>query len=122
MTTALNRRARLLLMLMGSLVALSLGLISGPAAAEASTSNYCTGSLGASKECVGSSRWLYQTYGWGDQASVCVSITYWMGPTCSAGAGAGAYSGRIGQHVYSSPWIKNNSGISNFVHGVALTY
>ena len=122
MTTVLSRKAKSTLVLMASVLALTLALIAGPASAQASTSNYCGGWLGGGQSCEGSARYLYQTYGWGDQGSVCVSVVGWMGPTCSSGAGAGVYSGQIGSNVFAAPWIQNNSGGSNFVHGVALTH
>lgn len=122
MTTAISRRMRLGLVLLGSILALTLGLISGPASAQASVSNYCGGWLGSGKLCEGAPRYLYQTYGWGDQGAVCVSVVHWMGPTCSSGAGAGVYSGQIGTNVWAVPWIQNIAGGANFVHGVALTH
>lgn len=122
MTAVLSRKLKAPLLLAASLLVLILGLISGPASAQASTSNYCGGWLSAGKICEGSARYLYQTYGWGDQGSVCVSVVLYMGPTCSSGAGAGVYSGQIGSNVWATPWIQNNSGGSNFVHGVALTH
>jgi len=123
MAISLNRRAKLTLLLLGSLLALTLGLISGPAAAQASTSNYCGGWKGPWVDCGGASRQLYQTYGWGDQASVCVGMTYSSGGwSCSSGAGSGVYSGQLAYNVTDIPRIKNNSGVNNYVHGVALTH
>lgn len=122
MTNALTRKAKAGLVLIGAVLALTLSLMSGPASAQASVSNYCGTWLGGGQICEGAARSLYQTYGWGDQGSVCVSVVGWMGPTCSGGAGAGVYSGQIGSNVWAIPWIKNNTGGSNFVHGVALTH
>ena len=122
MNAVLSRKTKATLVLMASVLALTMGLLSGPASAQASTSNYCTGWLGGGSICEGAPRQLYQTYGWGDQGSVCVSVVLWMGPTCSSGAGAGVYSGQISSNVYATPWIKNNIGGSNFVHGVVLTH
>ncbi len=122
MSTAISRKAKLTLVLLGSLLALTLGLVSGPAPANASTSGYCTGWLGASNQCTGAHRYLYQAYGWGDQASVCVGLAYWTGWSCSSGAGAGVYSAAVPVNVSTSPVISNNSGKNNFVHGIALTY
>jgi hypothetical protein len=119
MVTTLSRKARLGLMLLGSLLALTLGLITGPASAEAATSTYCTGWQGAWGNCAGAARTLYQTYGWGDQAPVCVSVGGW-GYRCSSAAGAGVYSDRVPFNWYNTPNIVNNSGKTNFVHGVAL--
>jgi hypothetical protein len=42
MSTAISQKMRLTLMLLGTLLALTLGLVSGPASAQAATSNYCT--------------------------------------------------------------------------------
>lgn len=120
MTTALNRKGRLFLVLFGSLAALSLGLLTGSGSAQAATSNYCTGWLGGQQDCGGAARSVYQVYGWGDQGAVCVGIYGWTGPSCSSGAGSGVYSGRMPSPVYSSLYMHNNSNGSNFVHGVAL--
>ena len=90
--------------------------------AKASTSTYCGGSLGGYLACTGEKRWLYQTYGWGDQGSVCVSIVEYPVYACSAGAGSGVYSGNVGSNVFKYPYIRNNIGSPNFVHGVALTH
>ncbi len=120
MTTAISRRARLALVLLGSLCALFLGLISGPAPAQAAVSNYCTGWLGGNQGCVGASRWMYQSYGWGDQHSVCVAVHPGYPLACSSGAGSGVYSARY-QPWHFSPTIVNGHLYSaNFVHGVAL--
>jgi hypothetical protein len=121
MVTALNRKARLTLVLLGSLLALTLGVASGPASAEASTSPYCGGWKSAWQDCTGALRYLYQTYGWGDQASVCVAVAPGYGTACSSGAGNGVYSARLDTNHYVDPWIKNNSGGNNYVHGVALS-
>jgi len=93
-----------------------------PAQANASTSTYCGGWKSPWQECTGGSRPMYQPYGWGDQASVCVGIGGWTGPSCSSGAGAGVYSGKMYANITTYPWIKNNSGGNNYVHGVVLTY
>jgi len=121
MTTALTRRGRLLLMLFGSLAALSIGLISGAGSAQAATSTYCAGNLSANRTCTGERRSLHQTYGWGDQAGVCVGIAEIPGEGCTSSAGTGVYSPNTGANVFKYPYIRNNSGITNFVHGVALS-
>lgn len=121
MTTALNRRARLFLLLLGSVAALGVGLVSGPGSAQAATTTYCAGNLGASQTCVGERRWLHQTYGWGDQAGVCVGIVEIPGEGCTSSAGTGVYSPNTGSNVFKYPYIRNNSGKTNFVHGVALS-
>lgn len=119
MSTAISRKAKLSIALMGCLCALALGLISGPASSQAATSSYCTGWLGAWGNCSGAARVLYQTYGWGDQGKVCVSINGW-GYQCSSGAGVGVYSDRYPGNWYNNPSIANTTGGSNFVHGIAL--
>jgi hypothetical protein len=119
MSTAISRRAKLAFTLLGSLCALSLGLISGPASAQAATSGYCTGWLGGQQSCAGAYRTLYQVYGWGDQGPVCVAIDG-HAAYCSAGAGAGVYSAPVAVQ-WNRPLIWNVNGYkSNFVHGVAL--
>ena len=120
MPAALNRM-KFWLAALASLIALATA-VAMPAAADASTSNYCGGWKSAHQECGGESRWLYQTYGWGDQASVCVGIGGWTGTSCSSGAGAGVYSGQMPSNVFSWPYISNNSNGNNYVHGVALTH
>lgn len=122
MAIALSRKAKTGLVILGCIMALTLSLLSGPASAQASTSNYCTGWLGGGGSCTGASRYLYQAYGWGDQGSVCVAMAYYTGWSCSSGAGAGVYSGQMFQNVATSPLISNNYGGNNYVHGVALTH
>ncbi len=119
MPVALNRM-KFWLAAIGSVVALA--LVVQPATAGASTSPYCGGWKSPYQECGGEGRWLYQTYGWGDQASVCVGIGGWTGISCSSGAGSGVYSGQMPSNVHSWPYIKNNSNGNNYVHGVALTH
>jgi len=104
-----------------SLMALAVA-IAMPAAANASTSNYCGGWKSPHQECSGEARWVYQTYGWGDQASVCVGIGGWTGVSCSSGAGSGVYSGQMASNVYSWLYLSNNSNVNNYTHGVALTH
>jgi hypothetical protein len=119
MVTAISRRAKLGLVLMGSLCALALGLISGPAPAQAAWSNYCVGWQGGYGYCDGAQRLLYQTYGWGDQGRVCVAVQRGYSQNCSSGAGQGVYSPVWGPgHFF--PFISNNTAGANFVHGVAL--
>jgi hypothetical protein len=120
MTTALNQRARLLLMLLGSLAALCIGMTSGPDSAHAATSTYCTGWQNPGGFCSGAPRTLYQTYGWGDQGGVCVAPHLGWPRGCTSSAGTGVYSPRLSQPSYLNPYIANNSGGANFVHGVAL--
>lgn len=107
--------------------------LSSPSGAEASTSGYCGNqTLGGYGTCYGAWRVLYQTYGWGDQHSVCVWASYGSpGETPLGGGGYKACSGGPAQGVYSPayweniglyPGIKNNAAGNNTVHGVALTH
>jgi hypothetical protein len=120
MTTALDRKGRLLLMLLGCVAALSIGLTSGSGSAQAATSTYCAGWQNPGGFCSGSPRTLYQTYGWGDQTGVCVAVHLGWPRGCTSSAGTGVYSPRLASPSYLNPYIANNGGVSNFVHGVAL--
>jgi hypothetical protein len=122
MVTALNRKVRLTLTLVGAMMALSVGLIAGPAAAQASTSNYCGGVLNSGAYCFGAARWQYHTYGWGDQQGVCVGIVGYPSEACTYAANTGVYSAHVGSNVWAQPFIHNLPGVSNNVHGVALTH
>jgi hypothetical protein len=122
MDTARIRMPRKALMLVGCLVALSLGLITGPASAQASTSSYCGGTLSSRAWCAGATRWLYQTYGWGDQGGVCVAVSGYASLACTNAANTGVYSANVGSNVWTQPTIQNNTGYPNYVHGVALTH
>ena len=99
-----------------------LAAVALPAQADASTSSYCGGWKNPWEACNGAQRWLYQTYGWGDQGAVCVLIAGWTGANCSSGAGAGVYSPQLSSDVNGYPRIMNNTGGNNYVHGVALTH
>lgn len=94
----------------------------GPAAAQASTSNYCGGTLNTGGWCLGAERWLYQTYGWGDQGGVCVSVFEATAIACTSAANTGVYSPNAGSNVWKRPYIRNNVSGANNVHGVALTH
>ena len=134
MVTACSRKIRQSLILLGSMLALTLGLILGPASAQASidsmsgpasvqsTSEYCGGWQGPYTGCNGAARSQYQVYGWGDQGTVCVGIVSVTGLSCSSGAGSGVYSAAYFENVYSTPYIENRSGGNNFVHGISLAY
>lgn len=122
MATVLHRKGRVSVGLLAITIALALSLVAGSASARASTSTYCGGWLGPVGECYGASRALYQTYGWGEQAGVCVGIEYWGTAYCTTNANTGVYSWNIGMNVQARPWIRNNSSGNNLVHGVALTY
>jgi hypothetical protein len=113
-------RMKFWLAAIGSVVALAIAVL--PATASASTSPYCGGWKGPWGGCEGAGRQLYQVYGWGDQASVCVYIVHSTGYSCSSGAGSGVYSGQLPFNVTDIPAIKNNSGVNNFLHGVAFTH
>jgi hypothetical protein len=39
---------------------------------------------------------------------------------CTSSAGTGVYSPRLAENHYRNPYIANNSGVTNFVHGIAL--
>jgi hypothetical protein len=121
MSSVLSRKARLTLTLLGAVVALSLALFAGPSAAHAETTTYCGGNLPGQYYCYGAKRWLYQTYGWGDQGGVCVWIVEYTGKSCSSGAGNGVYSARFGSDVHQLPAIGNAIWSTNFVHGIALS-
>jgi hypothetical protein len=88
-----------------------------PAGAQAAESPYCGGWLGSFGSCNGLSRWLWGVQGWGDHASVCVGTSFYESTACSSGANHYAYAPQ--KYQYQSPWIQNNSGINNLVHGIA---
>jgi hypothetical protein len=119
MPVVLNRM-KFWLAAIGAMVALGIA-VAQPATADAYT-EYCGGWKSGGQECWGGARSLYQTYGWGDQGPVCVSISGYFGPSCSSQAGAGVYSGAMWTNVWATPWLKNNSGGNNFVHGFAFTH
>lgn len=115
-------KPRKALMVLGCLLALSVGLITGPASAQASTSSYCGGTLGVGGYCLGAYRWLYQAYGWGDQGGVCVGVFEATVRACTTAANTGVYSPATVNNVWERPIIWNYFNGSNFVHGVALTH
>jgi hypothetical protein len=123
MVTAMQRKTKLGLALLGSVLALSLCLMSGPASAQAGISTYCGGWLGVSNFCFGASRQLYEVYGWGDQGGVCVAVWGHSTINCAKNANQGVYSGTgQGYNVDASPYIHNYYNGNNFVHGLAGTY
>jgi len=124
MITAMRRHTKLGLALLASTLALTLGLISGAASAQAAISTYCGGWLyGASEPCFGAQRWLYEVYGWGEQGGVCVEISNQSTMACVNKANQGVYSGtKLGYNTWGTPVIVNYSGGSNFVHGLAGRY
>lgn len=118
MSTAVLRKGRAVLLLSAILLILPLALLGGTATAQASSSGYCTGTLGPWGNCKGAQRTFTQLYGWGDQGRVCVG-SWGSQVYCSSGAGAGVYS-----PVYPPtnwyPYITNGVGQNNFVHGIAI--
>lgn len=124
MTETTGRRSAGFLALAGIVLVLAMAALgSSPPSAEASTSPYCNNqTLSNYGACVGAARVLYQTYGWGDQRSVCVWYRYLWGSSgnaCSSGPGVGVYSAV----TYQFPWepgINVNAPGSSVVHGVAL--
>ncbi len=112
---------RRMLALTGLVVVFGLLLLLGSSSgAKAETlSSYCGNqTLAGYESCWGAQRTLYAVYGWGDQHSVCVGTSAYTNTVCSSGAGAGAYA-PVGTTDYLWPWIQNNAGGSNRVHGVA---
>jgi hypothetical protein len=114
------RQPRILLALFGTVAALCLGLL-GPKPAEASWANFCNpATLGGYGECVGTTQYLNQVYGWGDQHSVCVeAYPYNSSRRCSSGPGAGVYTPAMG-NIVAQPRILNNAAGTTTVHGVVL--
>ncbi len=88
--------------------------------ASASISNYCGGTLAAGAICEGAARYEYQTYGWADSGGVCVWVNNQATMACITGT-SGVYSGNIGANYWGQPGIWN-IGITQTVHGVALTH
>lgn len=122
MVYVIQRKTKVGLALFGSVLALGVGLLAGPASAQAGISTYCGGWLGPWQTCTGAARQLYEVYGWGEQGNVCVEVVGY-GPACSSGAGIGVYAGTGSpNNVQSRPWIKNATSGNNFVHGLAGTH
>lgn len=122
MTDSFAHQLKVFLALSGVILGLcSISLFSSPANAEASTSNYCGGSLGGYLSCWGAGRTLYATYGWGDQHSVCVWAAWSNGGpgsvACSGGT-SGVYN-PVGGTNYMYPAIQNNGQGVQGVQGVA---
>lgn len=121
-TYSMKARGRIAL---AALVAAALLLLplGSPSQAQAGVSPYCGGYIaGPWGQCTGASRTMYAVYGWGDQAGVCVSAISpsagLLGGSCSSSAGTGVYR-PFGGNYYWTPWIQNNSGKVNTLHGVA---
>lgn len=124
MTHAIFRRSKAF----AALAAMALALLSlsatAPSMARAATSPYCNNqTLSNYNPCVGAARVLYQTYGWGDQHSVCVWYRTggWgsNGNACSSGPGVGVYSAKTFEYPWE-PGINVNASGASVVHGVAL--
>lgn len=116
------RRSKLVIALVASLASLVL-CMAGPGTASASWANYCNPvTLGGWQGCNGTVRTLNQTYGWGDQHSVCVGIAglEFAVKRCSSGPGAGVYSGKTNEAIGATPHIENHAAGTNTVHGVSL--
>lgn len=119
------RVKRVSIMVCGLMLALCTAIgVGSPAKAGASTSPYCNNQvLSNYGACAGATRTLYQTYGWGDEHSVCVWYRTggWgsNGNACSSGPGAGVYSAETPAFPWE-PGINVNASGSSVVHGVAL--
>jgi len=124
MVNAMHRKIRLGLLLLGGLLAMCLGLLTGPASAKAEVTTYCGGWLSAGNSvCQGAPRWLYEVYGWGEQGAVCVQVGNISVMACAKHANQGVYSGTgLGYNSWAAPFIINYSSVNNFVHGLAGTY
>lgn len=126
MQHALDVKGRKWLAIIASIGMIALIWALGPPTAQAATSPYCNNhTLSNYQACVGASRPLYQTYGWGDHRSVCVwwRIQGWgsNGNACSSGPGVGVYSGLTPQPTWWwEPGINVNAPGSSLVHGVAI--
>ena len=119
---AISLKLKLWLAALAALSVLAFAGSAGSAAAQASTSPYCGGVLAGSHGCYGAARWLYQSYGWGDQGGVCVAVGYGYELACVGGPNNGVYSPAAGSNVWSAPYIFNPGPVNNYVHGVALTH
>jgi hypothetical protein len=117
----IRRQIVLLAAIAATLVSVAALEASEPTTADAAVVGFCNAGVGGYEGCLGNVSFLYQTYGWGDQHSVCVAVqNYNNGTTrCSGGAGQGVYSGTVEQN-YWYPVMKNNAPGSNQLHGVYL--
>jgi hypothetical protein len=118
-------KVRLWLAAVATFIALAYAWTLGSQAAQAGASNYCSNvTLTNYAPCVGVPRLLYQTYGWGDERSVCVWYRTggWgsNGSNCSIGPGYGIYSAQTVQLTWE-PGINVNAPGTSRVHGVALS-
>jgi hypothetical protein len=66
---------------------------------------------------------MYQVYGWGENASVCVvPEPYGYAERCSGGPNQGVYSADLGENKPARAAIINHAGVANRVHGLELTH
>lgn len=119
---AISLKLKLWLAALAALSVLAFAGSAGSAAAQASTSPYCGGTLAVGQYCLGANRWLYQTYGWGDQGGVCVAVFAYTQNACTTAANTGVYSASLPSNTWAMPYIRNNVNQPNYVHGVALTH
>jgi len=119
MVTAIKRKTKVALAVLGSMLALGVSLSAGPASAQAAITPYCGGWKGPWDWCAGAYRVLYQTYGWGEQAGVCVAPHHGWQVRCTTKANTGVYSDAWNEDMLGAPFISNNSNQNNFVHGLA---
>lgn len=99
--------------------------LSKPGEANAGTYGYCENVvLGPHGYCLGGTVRMYQAYGYGENASVCVAAEPYSGTNrCSGGPNQGVYSGTVPPEQETAvPWIRNNAGVSNRVHGIYLNH
>lgn len=97
--------------------------LSRPGEAHAGTYGFCENVLlGPYGGCAGPAGNMYQAYGYGENASVCVlSSPNPATERCSGGPNQGVYTGVFPFEV-GAPYIKNHAGVSNRVHGIYLTH
>jgi hypothetical protein len=98
--------------------------LSRPGEAQAGTHGFCENVVLPARNgyCLGGPVNMYQAYGWGENASVCVTAEPYSSTTrCSGGPNQGVYSGTIPPESQTAvPWIRNNAGVANRVHGIYL--
>lgn len=120
---SVRARGRIALAALVAAAALLLLPLGTPSQAQAAYSTYCGGYVAQPwSSCTGASRSMYAVYGWGDHAGVCVSgvspAAGLIGGYCVGGAGQGVYR-PFPDTYYWKPWIQNNSGKVNTLHGIA---
>lgn len=97
--------------------------LSSPSEADAGAYGFCENAvLSPYQGCAGPATTMYQVYGYGDNASVCVlSSAAPSTERCSGGPNQGVYSATFEFEV-GAAYIRNHAGVSNRVHGVYLTH